>query len=124
MRIALVSQGTPFSKRSWSGIPYFGLRELKRRFPDTHMLDIPRLDALLRRASVLSRIGFFPTRHRAVVRYFSWRMNRRLAALSPDVVISIGAPHKVVDIDSRWLVIHITDGCSHPSSTCIHDIKA
>jgi glycosyltransferase involved in cell wall biosynthesis len=109
MRVALVAQGSPFLRNSWSGIPFYAHRELARRFPDLHVLDTPRLDDWLRHGSGLARVGFFPAREPWITDHFRRLMNRRLAAVQPDIVVSIGAPHKVVDIHRKWPVIHVTD---------------
>ena len=114
MRVAVVSLGSPFERTSWSGIPYYALRELRRRFDDVVVIDTPRVDKALRRASGLSKLGLLVLREPMVTAAFARYLNRRLEAIQADVVISIGAAHKVAYIDPKWWVIHVADGLFAP----------
>lgn len=99
MRIAVVSMGSPFERASWSGIPFYALRELRRRFRDVVVIDTPRIDKALGRTSSLSRLGLLVLREPIVTAAFARHLNRRLEAIQADVVISIGADYKVAYID-------------------------
>lgn len=73
-------------------------------------MDTPRLDAALRRLSIGIKLGLFPGREDAVVRFFGRRVEQSLEALRPDAVISINAAHKIVSMVGRWPVLHVADG--------------
>ncbi|MCP5432737.1 MAG: glycosyltransferase family 4 protein [Alphaproteobacteria bacterium] len=109
MRLAFVSLGSPATRAAWSGIPFYALREIRRRFPDTHVIDTARLDEAVRKWSALSRVGLFPAREPLVVAAYTAHLNRRLAEIAPDAVVSIGAAHKVAAIDREWPVVYMTD---------------
>lgn len=114
LRIAVVSMGSPFERASWSGIPFYALRELRRRFRDVVVIDTPRIDKALGRTSSLSRLGLLVLREPIVTAAFARHLNRRLEAIRADVVISIGADYKVAYIDPQWRVIHVADGLFAP----------
>lgn len=114
MRIAFVSLGSPFNRSSWSGIPYYALRELSRRFNDLTVIDTPRLDESLRYASSLAAIGVLVSREPMVTRAFGHWLDKRLAETDADAVISIGAAHKVAYIDPKWPVLHVADALFGP----------
>lgn len=109
MRIAYVALDTPSRVDSWSGIPFFALEELRRRFSDIHVLDTPRLDGLLRNLDSAARLGILPSRNPLVVRVFQSLLDRKLGEIQPDVVISVGAAHKVARISPKFPLIHVAD---------------
>ena len=109
MRVAVVSQGSPYRRSSWSGIPYYALREIMRRFDDVHVVDTPRVDEFLRRSSVITQRRWNLTREPAVLRALATGLTPMVDRIRPDVVVSIGAPHKVVPLLGRYPVIHVTD---------------
>lgn len=109
MRLAFVSLGSPFDKSAWSGIPFYALKEVTRRFPDTHVIDTPRADRMLRRLSRLARFGVLPSREPLVVQRFGRIVNRELEKLRPDAVVAVGAAHKVAYIDPAWPMIYVAD---------------
>ena len=109
MRIAVVSQGSPFRRSSWSGIPYYALREIQRRYDDVHVIDTPRIDKLLRYMDAGSRRRLNLTREPVTLRVLQAIIKPQIERIAPDVVISIGAPHKVHGLLGTVPVIHITD---------------
>ncbi|WP_312163662.1 glycosyltransferase family 4 protein [Phenylobacterium sp.] len=114
MRIAFVSLGSPFNRSSWSGIPYYALRELRRRFNDLTVIDTPRIDEGLRYASSLAAVGVLVSREPVVTRAFARWLDKQLTDADADVVVSIGAAHKVAYIDPKWPVIHVADALFGP----------
>lgn len=114
MRIAFVSLGSPFNRSSWSGIPYYALRELRRRFNDLTVIDTPRIDEGLRYASSLAAMGVLVSREPVVTRAFARWLNKQLTDADADAVVSIGAAHKVAYIDPKWPVIHVADALFGP----------
>ncbi|KQT35288.1 hypothetical protein ASG29_04100 [Sphingomonas sp. Leaf412] len=109
MRVAVVSQGSPYRRSSWSGIPYYALREIMRRFDDVHVVDTPRVDEFLRRSTVVTQRRWNLTREPAVLRVLAAGLAPMVDRIRPDVVVSIGAPHKVVPLLGRYPVVHVTD---------------
>ncbi|PWG03429.1 glycosyltransferase family 4 protein [Sphingosinicella humi] len=110
IRVAYVAVNSPYRLSSWSGIPHFALKELSRRFSDLHVIDTPWLDARLDRLSAAIRIGIMPMREPLVTRLFERILNSRLAAIKPDILVSIGAAHKVSRISPNLPLIHVSDG--------------
>lgn len=114
MRIAFVSLGSPFNRASWSGIPYYALRELSRRFNDLTVIDTPKIDETLRYASSLAAIGVLVSREPVVTHAFANWLDKRLTEADADAVVSIGAAHKVAYIDPKWPVVHVADALFGP----------
>lgn len=110
MRIAFVSIASPHKRRSWSGIPYFTLRELRRRFADTHVIESPMLDRVVEGASMLEKHGMLVRRRQLLVRHYSRRINRALEKLRPDVVVAVAAAHKIAYLDPKWPLVYVADG--------------
>src|SRR5580658_2636668 len=54
--LALVAWGSAHDRFSWSGTPYFVRKELERRFGAVEVIETPRLDRWILRAS--SYVGF------------------------------------------------------------------
>jgi glycosyltransferase involved in cell wall biosynthesis len=109
-RLAVVAAGSPRSRRSWSGIPYYAHRELVRRYGDVHVVETPILDFLLGEAGRwLLPLGLFLPREPLVTALLAAILEKRLDRVRPDWVISIGAPHKVTDLSKPWKVAHFED---------------
>lgn len=109
MRIAYISLSTPLARKSWSGIPWYSLRELQRRFPDTHVIDTPGADKLVERLAVAERFGAIVRRHWIVSRYYRAVINAELERLQPDVVVGMAAAHKLALIDPKWPFVYAAD---------------
>lgn len=109
VRLAYVSLATPFDRASWSGIPWYSYHALRSRFPDIHVIETPRLDALVDRAGKLERYGLLVRRRNAVVRLYANRINAALERIQPDAIVGISAAHKLALIDPKWPVVYATD---------------
>lgn len=109
MRVAYISLQTPYLRSSWSGIPWYSLQEIQRRFPDTHVIDTPRADRLVDKFAKLERFGVNVRRSPPVTSYYAWRINAALERIRPDVVIAISAAHKLAWIDRRWPIVYAAD---------------
>lgn len=109
MRIAYVSLSTPFSRASWSGIPWYSLREVQRRFPDTHVIDTPGADKLVDRIATIERFGMNVRRNNLIAQYYSQAINEQLERLQPDAVIAVAAAHKIAYLDRKWPLIYVAD---------------
>lgn len=110
LRVALVALGSPHSRASWSGIPYFALKEIERRFEHVHVIDTPVIDEWLRRLSWLAKLGVLPSREPLVSMLFGRYLDRQLRAIKPDFVVSIGAAHKLAYLRRQWPIVHVADG--------------
>jgi glycosyltransferase involved in cell wall biosynthesis len=110
LRVALVALGSPYVRGSWSGIPYFALKEVERRFEHVHVIDTPIVDEWLRRLSWLARLGILLSREPLVSKLFGLYVARQLDAAKPDFVISIGAAHKLAYLRRSWPIVHVADG--------------
>ena len=109
LRLAFVSISTPLSKASWSGIPWYSLNEIRRRFPDTHVVDTPRIDTVVNRLGPAERLGIYVRRHPVTSYLCARSINAQLEALQPDAVIGVSAAHKLAYIDPKWPLIYATD---------------
>lgn len=109
MRIAYISLASPFSRKSWSGIPWYSHGEILRRFPDTHVIETPRLDWLLDHGSNIERLGINIRRHPGVAKQFGRLVNNALEQLQPDAVVAVAAAHKIAYIDHKWPIVYAAD---------------
>lgn len=109
MRVAYISLTTPFSRSSWSGIPYYSYREIVRRFPDTHVVDTPRMDGLIRRIALIERYGLLVRRRQMVSRYYGAVINAALEKIQPDVVVAVASAHKLARLDPKWPLVYAAD---------------
>lgn len=80
-----------------------------RRFPDTTVIETPKLDRVVERVGGLERHGFLVRRQPALVRLYSRRINAELERIKPDVVVAVGAAHKIAYIDRRWPLVYAAD---------------
>ena len=90
-------------------MPWFSYKAVSEKFDDVHLIDTPLLDRIIERLSALQRFGLSVRQHRIVTWFYSKVINARLDQIAPDIVISIGASHKLVAIDPKWKVIHVSD---------------
>lgn len=109
MRIAYIALSTPSSKASWSGIPWYSLQEIRRRFPDTHVIDTPRADHWVDKLSKFERYGIVCRRSRLVTGYYAHVVNAALERIRPDAIVAVSAAHKLAGIDRKWPIVYATD---------------
>jgi glycosyltransferase involved in cell wall biosynthesis len=109
VRIAYISIATPFSRRSWSGIPWYSHREVLRRFPDTHVIDTPVLDSLTTKMATLERAGVAVRRRHIVAQHYSKVIDRQLEKLKPDAIVAVASAHKIAYIDRKWPIVYVAD---------------
>lgn len=109
MKIAYVSNGTPFDKRSFSGSSYFALRELQRRYGDVSVVDTPVFDRQIAHGSRLHRFGFHTARSTLVTWAYARLLAPRLEAIRPDVVVFVESSHKVLSFLDRYPCILVAD---------------
>ena len=110
MRLGFLAIDNPLDRSSWSGLPYYALRELRRRFAHVEVIDTPRADWLLQRAAHLRRFGLSPTREPLVAEYFAQTLRPRIDALKPDAIVAINAVHKIVGLNGRYPTVYCSDG--------------
>jgi hypothetical protein len=94
---------------SWSGIPAYTLREIQRRFPDTHVIDTPMVDRLADQLAKLERYDIVLRRSFLVTRYYRGVINAALDRIKPDAIIGVSAAHKLSYIDRKWPLVYDTD---------------
>lgn len=109
MRIAYVSLSSPFSQRSWSGIPWSTLQEIKRRFPDTHVIDTPKIDKIVQRLAAAERFNINVLRNAVLSRYFTKHINAQIQIIKPDVIVAVAAAHKIAYADINVPLIYVSD---------------
>lgn len=109
MRIAYISLASPFSRASWSGIPWYSHREILRRFPDTHVIETPRMDWAVSHAANLERAGIQVRRSGFLSRYYSKAVDSALERLQPDVVLAVASAHKIAHINPKWPLVYVAD---------------
>lgn len=113
VRVALVTNGSSATPRAWSGTPFFARREVERRFPGTTaVLDTPRADAAVRRVSAVLRrlrIGLDLDREPLVTRAYGLHVARAVRRAGAEVVVSVGASHKLADAPLGVPVVHVSD---------------
>ncbi|MDG5489274.1 glycosyltransferase family 4 protein [Sphingomonas sp. BGYR3] len=97
-------------RSSWSSIPFSTWREVLRRYPDAALIDTPRLDAVAERGGPLEAWGIPIRQSRTMARLSARIVQQQLDAIRPDVILSIGASHKLAYATVDCPVIHVTDG--------------
>jgi glycosyltransferase involved in cell wall biosynthesis len=110
LRIAYISLATPTRRESWSGTPWYSFREIRRRYDDVHLLDTPWIDAIVESMSALQRYGLSVRQRRFLARYYSRALAKQLGSIKPDVILSVGASHKIQYFEQRCPIIHVSDG--------------
>lgn len=113
MNIAFVAAGDPLNTRAMGGMPYFALRELRRRYGDIHVVNTPLFDRGVAEARRLNRFGIIPPRTPLVGWIYARLLAPKLEAIRPDVVVGVQAAQKIVSFLERWpcmLVADITVG--------------
>lgn len=109
VRIAYVSLATPFSQGSWSGIPWATLQEVKRRFPDTHVIDTPRIDKVVQRLAAVERFDVNVLRNVLLSKYFTTYVNSQIEMIKPDAIVAVSAAHKIAYADINVPLIYVSD---------------
>lgn len=109
MRLGYISIASPFDRASWSGVPWYSYNEVKKRFPDTHVIDTPRLDKLVTRLAPLARAGVLVSREPLLAKAFSAYVDRQLERIAPDAIVAVGAAHKLAYINTKWPMIYVAD---------------
>lgn len=120
LRVGYIAIDSPYRCSSWSGIPFHTLKELHNRFDDIHVIDTPLLDRLLRHTSGAAKYGVLPSRSRIVSFIFQKIIDRKIARIDPDVLISVGAAHKISRISSDAPLVHVTDAL-YPTIIAYYD---
>jgi glycosyltransferase involved in cell wall biosynthesis len=110
LRIAYISLATPLRLDAWSGMPWYSFREISRRFNDVHLVDTPTIDSIVEPLSVLQRYGLSVRQRRFLSAIYSRLISPELERIKPDIVLSIGASHKLIRLDPKWRLIHVSDG--------------
>lgn len=110
MRIAFIALWSPTNIKYWSGTPHYSYNAIRKVIPDIVLLDTPRLDRFLFYAGKVSRrLGLDLLREPLVLSLYKRLINRMLIKYQPDIVISVGASHKLFDIDQNVRIIHVAD---------------
>ncbi|MBA4040225.1 MAG: glycosyl transferase group 1 [Sphingobium sp.] len=91
-------------------MPWFSYREVTRRFGDVHLIDTPRLDTIVERLAALQRYGMSVRQRRLLGRLYAVLISHQLEQIKPDIVIAVGAMHKMTFVANRYPVIHVSDG--------------
>ncbi|WP_306132222.1 glycosyltransferase family 4 protein [Roseivivax marinus] len=110
MRIAFIALWSPTNAKYWSGTPHHSYHAIREAHPDTVLIDTPILDAVLFHAGKVSRrLGLDLLREPSILGLYRYRVSRLLARAAPDVVVSVGASHKLCDLPETVPVVHAAD---------------
>ena len=115
LTVGILSHGDPHDVRTWSGVPYFILQELERRFERVIYIPAPppKNYELVRKLDVASRKwlkrGFLPWATLGIARYNGRVIQPQLEAQSVDVLLSITADHQFACLPPGVPVIHHSD---------------
>jgi glycosyltransferase involved in cell wall biosynthesis len=111
MKIAFVAVGNPLNTRAFAGIPYFTLRELRRRFGDgnVHVVNTPRFDQAVAEARRLNRFGVIPPRTPIVGWAYARMLAPRFEAIRPDAIVCIQSAQKIASFVDRWPCVLAAD---------------
>lgn len=109
MRVAYVSVATPLLRRSWSGIPWYSLKAIERRFSDVHVVDTPLLDRMVEKLAAVEHVSVAIRRNPLVSRLYRNSINAALEEIQPDVVVGVAAAHKLAFVDPKWPIVYASD---------------
>lgn len=109
LRIAYVSVATPYDKASWSGTAWHTFQEVRRRFPDTQVVETPRADAVVEALTPIEALGVQVRRSPLVSWHFTRAVNAALGEMAPDLVVAVAAAHKIAYIDPKWPIVYVAD---------------
>ncbi len=111
MKIAFASMGNPRNPRTWSGTPFFALREVEKRFDDIKVIHTPVYNRVAKVLKLASRkLGLPLARHPLVVRMLQAAVNRQLRDFDPDVIVAVGGATKIAHLAKSIPVIFVSDG--------------
>lgn len=110
VRVAVITNGDPLDVRNWSGTPFNAVRAIQARFASTSVIRSWILDRALPAINkVPRRFGWDLMREPIVARAFAWSLRRDLARIAPDVIVSIGATHKLAKVETDIPIVHVSD---------------
>ncbi|MGR3372927.1 glycosyltransferase family 4 protein [Pseudooceanicola nanhaiensis] len=110
MKVVFLALWPSGSARYWSGTPHYSLAALREIGLDVTPLEFPVLDPLLFHAGrITRRLRLDLLREPLVRRLYNALARRRLRRLRPDVVVSVGASHKLCDVEGEFALIHAAD---------------
>lgn len=110
MKIAFLALWPTGSTTYWSGTPHYSLAALREIGLDVTPVEFPLLDPLLFHAGKLARRARVDLLREPLVRWlYNSLARRRLRRLAPEVVVSVGASHKLCDVAGEFGLIHAAD---------------
>ncbi len=115
LSVGILSKGDPSDIRTWSGVPYFITRELRRRFQRVVYLPAapPRYAEGLRKLNQLSRRclrrGFVPWATPAHGRHYARQIATALQQQPVDVLLAITVDHQLAYLDTPVPIVHHSD---------------
>ncbi len=110
MKIAFIALWSPTSRKYWSGTPYYSYEAIKNATADTVLIDTPKFDKILFYIGKLTRrFGLDLLREPIVKFVYSKFIQRRISEVKPDVIVSVGASHKLCDIETDAPIFHVAD---------------
>lgn len=110
LKLAIVTNGDANNAKVWSGTPFQGTRALRKRFANVALVEDPFVDKILDRINRLTRrIGVDLFREPLIAKIIGQRTRRKIIKIAPDVIISIGASHKLAYCDVGIPIVHVSD---------------
>ncbi|WP_415643632.1 glycosyltransferase family 4 protein [Sphingomonas antarctica] len=96
--------------RKWSGTPFHAWAAIAEAYPDAILINTPRIDQAMQFANKFCvRLGFDLFRMRTITKLYAWHLARQLRRARADVLVSVGATHKVSDLDWAGRILHVSD---------------
>jgi glycosyltransferase involved in cell wall biosynthesis len=109
-RVLVVSNGDPTKLSNWAGTPFFALRQLRAMFETVIVHDDRTVDTVLSKLNAAAtRAGFELMRQPMVGRLFARLLAGAVARERPDLIISIGATHKIAFLPRNVPMVHVSD---------------
>lgn len=115
LTVGVLCNGDPKDVRTWSGVPYFVLQELSRRFNEVRWVPTENPDwlELSRKLSVLSRRvtgrGFLPWATSRMARRNALLIDQHLRDQPVDVLLSITVDHQTAYLQTEIPLVHHSD---------------
>lgn len=111
MRIGYIALWSPQNVKNWSGTPYYSYHSLKAIYPNLVLIDTLLIDKVMLYANKILRrlFNFDPLREPISCFIYKIAVDRAIRAADLDVIVSVGASHKLCDTDTDVKIVHVSD---------------
>lgn len=110
LKLAIVTNGDANDAKVWSGTPFQCTQALRTRFAGAHLIEDAFVDKVLSTVNrAARRLGIDLFREPVITKLIGYRTRRKIDKFKPDVIVSIGASHKLAYCDISAPIVHVSD---------------